>query len=149
MLEFLLANLPDITDPEMPAERGNLLLEALETPPAIPLFESPPDQSAHSKKRQMNSSSSGEPSLLMIPTYPGTKWSSSLGKNPSFLEDEQVEAFTAVTHIRETHKPEPLARPKRPKKPLNKKSKSFEKRTKNSSYNFNAKKKSIKQKLRN
>ena len=116
MLESLLANLPDITDPEMPAERGNLLLEALETPPAIPLFESPPDQSAHSKKRQMNSSSSGEPSLLMIPTYPGTKWSSSLGKNPSFLEDEQVEAFTAVTHIRETHKPEPLARPKRPKK---------------------------------
>ncbi|CAL8326319.1 unnamed protein product [Boreogadus saida] len=112
MLESLLANLPDITDPEMPAQRGNLLLEALETPPAIPLFESPPDQSAH----QVNSSSSGEPSLLMIPTYPGTKWSSSLGKKPSFLEDEQVEAFTAVTHIRETHNPELLARPKRPKK---------------------------------
>ena len=119
MLESLLANLPVIIDPEMPAERGNLLLEALETPPAIPLFESPPDESAHSKKRQMNSSSSGEPSLLTIPTYPGTQWSSSLGKTPptpSFLEDDQVEAFTAVTHIRETNNPELVARPKRPKK---------------------------------
>ena len=114
MLESLLENLPD---PEMPVERGNALLEALETPPAIPLFESPPeDQPAHSKKRQINSPSSGEPSLLMIPTYPETQWSPSLGKNPPFLEDDQVEAFTSVTHIRETHNPELDVRPKRPKK---------------------------------
>ena len=28
----------------------------------------------------------------MIPTYPETQWSPSLGKNPPFLEDDQVES---------------------------------------------------------